>query len=92
MAPNSTELTTDRQEVIRRIVAEELDLETTELSGSALFIEDLEADSLSLIQIFSRIERELAVSIPQSQMTAMVSLDAIEEVVARYVDGGPSSA
>jgi len=78
-------------EQIRRIVADELELEPAELVGTDGFVEVHGADSLSLIQVFARMERELKVSIPQDEMPNMVNLEATHAIVARYAAGEPTS-
>lgn len=72
---------------IRLIVAQELELDPAELTETASFVDDYDADSLSLIQVFARIERELGMSIPQNEMPNMTDLRAIHTIVERYTDG-----
>jgi acyl carrier protein len=74
----------EQLELIRNIVAEELELEASELDDSNSFIDGYGADSLSLIQVFARIERELHVSVPQEEMDNMVDIRATQAIVARY--------
>jgi acyl carrier protein len=74
----------EQLELIRRIVAEELEIDPSEIEDSSSFVDGYGADSLSLIQVFARIERELHVSVPQEEMNNMVDIQATQAIVARY--------
>src|SRR2546423_2501099 len=85
--PMSKENTTDvavLQEKVREIILEELELEPAELTATGHFVDDYDADSLSLITIVARIEKELGVAVPQDEMENMPNLDGVFEVIARY--------
>jgi acyl carrier protein len=64
---------------IRLLVVDELELDLApeELDEDAHFIDVYDADSLSLIQILARMDRELKLTIPQDQMANMSNLAAI---------------
>lgn len=51
---------------IREILIEELELESDERTPEGHFVEDYDADSLTLITVFTRIERRLGVTIPDT--------------------------
>ncbi|GGW61776.1 acyl carrier protein [Streptomyces xantholiticus] len=93
MAQNGMAVTNPSKqlELIRSIVAEELELESSEVDDSTSFVDGYAADSLSLIQVFARIERELHVSVPQEEMNNMVDIRATQAIVARYA-GEPIDA
>jgi acyl carrier protein len=69
---------------VRTIVEQELDLEDENITESASFVDDYDADSMSLIQVLARIERELGVKVPPDEYEEMRSLGAVYEVVARH--------
>jgi acyl carrier protein len=71
-------------EELREIVAEVLELEPEEVSDSADFVEEYEADSLRAIEILARIEKKYRVEIPQSELAEMRNLKAVYDVVARH--------
>lgn len=50
-------------EEFRRIVAEELDVDESQISPEASFVEDLMADSIKLVEMMLRME-EMGVPIP----------------------------
>ncbi|MET7396623.1 acyl carrier protein [Dactylosporangium sp. NPDC005572] len=68
---------------IRQIVVDELELDLApeELDGQASFVDEYEADSLALIQIVSRMDRELGVKLPAAEIERLVNLDAIRAAV-----------
>ena len=76
--------TGDMNERVKVIVAEEIDVETEELDETANFVEEYDADSMSLIQTFSRIERELKVPVPQEEINNMTDLQSIQRIVGEY--------
>jgi acyl carrier protein len=84
MSEKETEELNDR---VRVIVAEEIEVEPEELDEKANFVEDYEADSMSLIQTFSRIERELKVPVPQEEINNMTDLQSIQRIVGEYSEG-----
>lgn len=69
---------------VRQIIAEEIDMDADEIDDSANFADEYDADSMSLIQVFSRIERELKVPVPQQEMENMTSLRAVTDIVRKY--------
>ncbi|MFI8961982.1 acyl carrier protein [Streptomyces sp. NPDC053493] len=80
MSNNSVALSSEEIEArIRIIVAEELELEDepAELDASAQFVEDFDADSLALIQILARIEKELGIAVPVDQSENLTDLSAL---------------
>lgn len=69
------------RESIRKIVAEELELELAELSDTADFIEEYDADSLSLITVVARIEKELEITVPRDVLDTLTNLERIFAVI-----------
>lgn len=70
---------TDR---IAEIVSEVLEIDQTQLTEHSLFKEDHGADSLRAIEILAALERTFGVEINQSELSRMVNLRGIHEVVA----------
>lgn len=73
---------TDRQAKIKEIVCEILELEEDEVTGTSLFKEDHDADSLRAIEILAALERQFGVTIAQDELARMVNLDGVNEVVS----------
>ncbi|HEX4369120.1 MAG TPA: acyl carrier protein [Rhodopila sp.] len=63
-------------------VAEVLEVDVSELHEDTNFIDDLGADSLSLIEVLSRVEKMLSITIDQSQLARMTSLHEVCQVVS----------
>jgi acyl carrier protein len=68
-------------ERVRSIIADVLEVRPELVVGSAHFMHDLGGDSLRVIEIITRLESELNVTVDQSEMARMVSLDAVCEVL-----------
>ncbi|SDL37195.1 acyl carrier protein [Lentzea albidocapillata] len=69
------------REKIKAIVCEILEIEPGEMTGTSLFKEDHEADSMGAIEILSSLERVFGVDIDQSELARMVNLDGVVAVV-----------
>ncbi|MEU8387900.1 MULTISPECIES: acyl carrier protein [Micromonosporaceae] len=70
-----------RKQEIKTIVCDILELEEDEVSETSLFKEDHEADSLSAIEILAALERSQRVTIDQAELSRMVNLQGIYQVV-----------
>ena len=70
-----------RKQEIKTIVCDILELEEDEVTETSLFKEDHEADSLSAIEILAALERSQHVTIDQAELSRMVNLQGIYEVV-----------
>lgn len=69
-------------EKIKEIVCEILELEEDEVTDEGLFNEDYGADSLRAIEILGSLERQFGVVIDQAELTRMVNLQGVYDVVA----------
>lgn len=70
-----------RRAAIKRIVCEVLEVDPTEVTGTSRFREDHAGDSMSAIEILTRVEHETGVEIDQSELPRIVDLDGIIAVV-----------
>lgn len=84
MSQGTTEISAIMHQRIREFVIEELDIEADELSDTANFVEAYDADSLSLITVAARIEKELHVAIPTEEWSTLTNLEQVFAVVARH--------
>lgn len=71
----------ERNAKIKSIVCEILEIDPAEMTGTSLFKDDHEADSMGAIEILSSLERELGVDIDQDELARMVNLNSVIEVV-----------
>jgi acyl carrier protein len=76
-----TTLTAETRQQIKEIVCEILEIEEDEVTETSLFKEDHDADSLRAIEILAALERNLHVSIDQAELTRMVNLEGVYQVV-----------
>lgn len=67
---------------IAEIVSEVLEINQTDMTEHSLFKEDHGADSLRAIEILAALERTFGVEIDQAELSRMVNLHGIHEVVA----------
>lgn len=70
-----------RQEKIREIVSEILEIEEKEMTPTSLFKEDHDADSLRAIEILASLEKTFGVVIPQESLARMINLDGVYDAV-----------
>lgn len=69
---------------IRDVVLRMSEIAESDLTETILF-EDLGVDSLTLIEIQAELEREFDIVIGHSELSDMVHLRAVREVVARNI-------
>jgi acyl carrier protein len=73
------------KEKIKSIVAEVLEIEPEELTDTANFAEDYDADSLRAIEVLASLEKEFKIEIPQEELARMVNLIEVYEIVQQYM-------
>lgn len=71
-------------EQIKAVVAEVLEVEPAELTDEGNFEQDYNADSLRAIEILAALERELKIEIPQEELSRMINMLGVYEVVEQY--------
>ncbi|AKJ30084.1 acyl carrier protein [Caldimonas brevitalea] len=74
-------LTESQRSKIHEIIADALEISPEELKPTLRFKEDYDADSLLAIDILATLEKTFKISIPQSELNRMVSLEAVYAVV-----------
>lgn len=67
---------------IIEIIADQLELDPSEISESDLLVDDHGADSLALIGVLAALEKEFRVSIDQEDLGRMVNVHGIRAVLA----------
>ncbi|MEU8824320.1 acyl carrier protein [Streptomyces sp. NPDC048636] len=75
-------ITAERQATIKEIVCDILELEENEVTDTSLFIDDHGADSLRAIEILASLEKEFKITIDQSELSEMVNLEKVYQVVS----------
>lgn len=69
---------------IREIVADVLEISSGDISDQQSFVDDFDADSLLIIEMFSRFEKQLGIEIPQEELVDLDNLDAAYALIARH--------
>uniref|UniRef100_A0AAU2V1C1 Acyl carrier protein n=1 Tax=Streptomyces sp. NBC_00003 TaxID=2903608 RepID=A0AAU2V1C1_9ACTN len=69
---------------VRDIIADVLEADSDELTEESSFVDDFDADSLLVIEMYSRFERDLGVKIPQEDATELDNLPAAYTLLATY--------
>ncbi|MGW3078708.1 MULTISPECIES: acyl carrier protein [unclassified Kitasatospora] len=83
----NSQLPGEIREKIREIVAEVLEADIADLTDEQSFVDDLEADSLLVIEIISRFERDLHIKIPKDDLSELDTLPEAYELVAKHYVG-----
>lgn len=66
---------------LKKIIAEVLNIEESEITEKSTFIDDLGADSLDVFQIIMGIEEEFGIEIPNEAAEKIASVgDAVEQI------------
>ncbi|MGI5451027.1 acyl carrier protein [Streptomyces sp. CA-243310] len=77
-------ISADRRAQVRAIVADVLEVDADALTDESSFAEDFDADSLLIIEIFSRFERDLGIRIPQEDLTELDELPSAYRLVEKH--------
>ncbi|MCA9525005.1 MAG: acyl carrier protein [Myxococcales bacterium] len=86
----ATEKTTGElsiEEKVRAIIVEQLDANAEEVVPEALFVEDLGADSLDLVELVMQMEDEFDVEIPDEDAENIRTVQDAINYVQQHIDG-----
>jgi acyl carrier protein len=75
----------DRQEIedkVRKVLAEQLAVEESQVTAQARFAEDLNADSLDLTEAVLALEDEMGIEIPEEEMEGVKTVGQAIDLVA----------
>jgi len=74
--------------IIRELVveiAEDMDVDEEKITDSAHLVEDLELDSMALLEVLASMEKKFSISIPESEFPNLTSIDKCTETVEKYL-------
>ena len=75
-------------EKMKAILAEQLDVDETEITLESRFKEDLEADSLDLFELLTTLEEQYELEIPAEDMDSLTTVGAvIEYLKSKGIEG-----
>ncbi|MBO3679161.1 acyl carrier protein [Streptomyces sp. NEAU-YJ-81] len=77
-----TAIVEERRETIKEIVTDILEIDPDEVTETSLFKEEHDADSLRAIEILAALEKAFNIVIEQSELSRMVNLQGVYEVVS----------
>lgn len=71
-------------DIIRKITAEQLDIDVDEITADTSFIDDLEADSLDIVELMMSLEEEFDLEISEEDAEKIVTVgDAVAYIAER---------
>jgi acyl carrier protein len=76
------------QEKVTTALAERFDKDASELSDSTRFAEDLDADSLELVEVVLDLEESFSVSIDESEMEDVKTIGEAVDLIAQKLGAG----
>ena len=82
---------TDRAEIddrVRKVLAEQLAVDVAQVVPDARFQEDLNADSLDLVEAVLALEEEWSIEIPEEEMEAVKTVGQAIDLVATKLGVG----
>jgi acyl carrier protein len=76
------------EEKVRKVLAENLGRDVEEVTMEARLEEDLDADSLDLVEAVLALEEELGVKIPEEEMESVKTVQNAVDLVSAKIEGG----
>ncbi|MGG7324304.1 acyl carrier protein [Clostridium baratii] len=73
-------------EKIQEIIAEKLSVDPSEITQDASFIDDLNADSLDIVELIMALEDELDMEIPDEDVEGFKIVGDVVEYVKNHVE------
>ena len=73
--------------MIRDIVSDQLGIDVSAMTFETSFVDDLDADSLDLLQLVTAIEDEFDIQVPDTEFERIVTGDDAVEAIARLKAG-----
>lgn len=70
------------EEVVKRIIADELDLRESKVTPDTRLVDDIGADSLDMVELAKRFEEEFSIELPDDEVEEFVT---VADVVA-YIE------
>lgn len=74
--------------IIRELIveiAEDMDVDEEKITDTAHLVEDLELDSMALLEVLASMEKKFDISIPESEFPNLTSIDKCTETVEKYI-------
>jgi len=92
----SEELRMDREEirqVVKGLIAKVTDLPTDKIADNASFRDDLELDSLALIEISVHVDHAYKLRLTEEEMSSLATVeDAVNMVIKKHTEQGSAAS
>ena len=82
--PSKEEILETVRELIVEI-AEDMDIDEADVKNDSHLVDDLELDSMALLEILAGMEKEFGVKIPESEFPNLTSIDACVATVEKFL-------
>ena len=76
--------TADIEAIVRKIVADILEVEPHTIDPNAQLVEDLGMDSMMALEILAAIEKRFRIKVPEENLPKLTTLNHIIQVAKRY--------
>ena len=76
-----TPLVAERAGEIRSVVCRVLEVDDTAVTETALFVDELGADSMKLLELLANLEIEFDVEVDESEFPRLISLQGVYDVL-----------
>ena len=79
----------ERTEIVNAVYdacVEVLKVDKSTLSETTSFADDLDADSLALVEVVMQLEEQFDLRIPEDQLDGVTTIGAAADVVATHID------
>lgn len=80
--------TAEVKAIIRELIteiAEDMEVSEDKITDTAHLIEDMDLDSMALLEILASMEKKFGISIPESEFPNLISVDKCTETVEKYL-------
>ena len=77
------------QERVRKVLADQLSVPIEQVTMEARFAEDLDADSLDLVEAVLGLEEDLGIEVPEEEMEGVKTVGQAVELVAGKLGVSP---
>ncbi|MFI5770951.1 acyl carrier protein [Streptomyces sp. NPDC051658] len=80
------------KEELRAVVAQVLDVEVSEVTDDARFVDDLEVDSLMALEVVVVLEKKYGIKLPESELKRIVTLQSAYDLLLGKLDAAQQAA
>ncbi|MCX5203704.1 acyl carrier protein [Streptomyces sp. NBC_00237] len=80
------------KEELRAVVAQVLDVEVSEVTDDARFVDDLEVDSLMALEVVVVLEKKYGIKLPESELKQIVTLQSAYDLLLGKFDAAQQAA